>query len=160
MELAQKIGRTGRTVRPKPRPKGNRAQKTKVRTTGNLGNAFLKQRFPPLIENQYEEMCRQMLIERGFKNSLSNLCNLYGWHVPELADQPFPANISPALQRATALLKAENEELKLRFFFSEDGAKLATVKTFNTDMTLFYFPIEPVTGCTIAGKRRRLGKSS
>lgn len=144
MELAQQIGRIGAKVRPNARPKGNTAEKAQGRTAGNHRNAFLKQRFFPLMGDDNDEMCEAESIERGFLNSLSNLCALYGWQVPKILNLPFPANIAPALRLAGKLLKEQDSELQLRLFYAEDDSRLATVKTFDTKMTLFYFPIAPV----------------
>jgi len=82
--------------------------------------------------------------EREFKYSLSNLCDYYGINTPEIKGW-FPQNIYSTLQIVIEELKAVDNKLSCIIAGDDKHiATLATVKRYDTGMTLYYIPVRPL----------------
>jgi len=130
----------GRAVKPLARCERGKAQSVKERTRRLNRNGFLKHRFLPFW--QYGGIKERA--EREFKHSLSNLCDYYGIAVPNMLDS-FPQNIYQTKQAVIEQLKTVDN--KLSCIIAKDDkhtATLATVKRFDTGMTLYYIPVRPL----------------
>lgn len=140
MEATTAIRKLSRAVKPPARCKRSTAQSFTERTRRLGRNGFLNHRFLPFW--QYSGNREQA--EREFQNSLSILCAYYGLAVPQLKGS-FPQNIYQAQQAIIANLKAVDN--KLSCIIAEDEnhrATLATVRLYDTGMTLYYIPVRPL----------------
>ena len=135
---------TLRTVYRKPQPaarcRRGKAQPPAQRTATVCKNDFLNHCFHPFWGITTGDWKRT---ERECLNSLSNLCNLYSWEQPDIANLPFPVNIQTALQEIQTKLEATD----LDCIIAQDRTRkacLVTAKTFHIGMTLFYIPVRPL----------------
>ena len=76
-----------------------------------------------------------------FFGSLKNLCRLHEWDAPDVSGLPFPQNIAKVM----AELSGRNFDGAACMLLQDKGspAKLATVKTFDTQYRLYYIPVRP-----------------
>ncbi|WPU94696.1 hypothetical protein SNE25_04075 [Mucilaginibacter sabulilitoris] len=77
-----------------------------------------------------------------FFASLKNLCRLHQWDAPDVAGLPFPQNIAKVM----AELSGKNFDGAACMLLQDKGnpARLATVKTFDTQYRLYYIPVRPL----------------
>jgi hypothetical protein len=140
MEATTAIRKLKRQVKPPARCKRGSAQSFTERTRRFDRNGFLKHRFLPF----WQYGGNRERAEREFKNSLSNLCDYYGLPVPQVTGS-FPQNIYQAQQTVIAELKAVDNKLSCIIAQDEKHiATLATVKRYDTGMTLYYIPVRPL----------------
>lgn len=140
MATTTAIRNIDRQVRPFARCKRGTAQSATKRTRRADRNGFLKHRFLPF----WQYGGNRERAEREFQNSLSNLCAYYGLAMTIITGS-FPQNIYQTQQTVIAKLKAIDN--KLSCFVAEDEqhtATLATVKRYDTGMTLYYIPVRPL----------------
>jgi hypothetical protein len=140
MEATTAIRKLSRAVRPPARCKRSTAQSFTERTRRADRNGFLRHPFRPF----WQYSGHRERAEREFRNSLSILCDYYGVVVPKI-DGSFPQNIYQRWQAIIAELKAVDN--KLSCIIAEDEkhiATLATVKRYDTGMTLYYIPVRPL----------------
>lgn len=141
MEATTEIRRDSRQVRPSARRKRGTTQSVKERTRRTHRNGFLKHRFLPFWH--YGENRERAV--REFQNSLTNLCSHYGIQLPETANGDFPQNIYQTQQAVND--KVKHIDNKLSCIIAKDDnhiATLATVRRFDTGMTLYYIPVRPL----------------
>jgi hypothetical protein len=139
METASAI----RGVRPKLRPlarcKGSTAKPVKKRTKGTNRNGFLTHTFKPFQSLPFYGFGQG---EKDFFHSLDNFCKLYGWQAPDTSGLPFPQNIAEVLEK----LSAQRFDGASAMLLQDKGypARLATVKTYDTNFCLYYVPVRPL----------------
>jgi hypothetical protein len=141
MEASTAIRRIGRQVKPSARCKRGTAQSVAERTRRPHRNGFLKHRFLPF----WQYSGNRERTEREFQNSLSNLCKHYDLQQPETVYGSFPQNIYQTQQAINEKIKAIDN--KLSCIIAKDDnhiATLATVRRFDTGMTLYYIPVRPL----------------
>ena len=135
---------TFRKVRSRPqqvaRCSRSKTQYPAKRTATVGADAFLKHRFQPFWGIATGDKKKT---EREFFSSLSHLCQLYGWQQPEVAELSFPENIHSALQEMQQKFKATDLDCII-IADKQRTAALATVKTFQIGMTLYYIPVRPL----------------
>ncbi|WP_157544045.1 DUF3322 domain-containing protein [Mucilaginibacter paludis] len=73
---------------------------------------------------------------------MGNLCKLYQWQAPDTTGLPFPQNISAVLEK----LSGQRFDGAVPMLLQDKGspARLATVKTYNTNYCLYYIPVRPL----------------
>lgn len=75
--------------------------------------------------------------------SLSNVCHLYGWDIPEVSGLDYPLNISAAFEQVNK--KCIEQNLSCIITKSDKGIiSITTVKVYNTGHTLYYIPVKPM----------------
>jgi hypothetical protein len=139
METASAIRGVYQKVRPLARCKGSTAKPAKKRTHGTHRNGFLTHSFQPFLSLPFANHGQG---EKEFFGSLENLCKLYKWKAPDTSGLPFPQNISAVL----AKLSEQRFDGAIPMLLQDKGspARLATVKTFNTNYCLYYIPVRPL----------------
>ncbi|OKS88726.1 hypothetical protein [Mucilaginibacter polytrichastri] len=138
METAPAIRSVYSKVRPLARCKGSTAKPAKKRTKGTHRNGFLTHSFRPFLSLPFAHHGQG---EREFFQSLENLCQLYQWQAPDVSALPFPQNVSAVLEK----LSAQRFDGASVMLLQDKGcpARLATVKTYNTNYCLYYIPVRP-----------------
>ena len=138
METAPAIRGIYTKVRPLARCKGSTAKPAKKRTKGTHRNGFLTHSFQPFLSLPFAHHGQG---EREFFKSLENLCKLYKWQAPDTTGLPFPQNVSVVLEK----LSSQRFDGASCMLLQDKGcpAKLATVKTYNTNFCLYYIPVRP-----------------
>ncbi len=141
MEATTAIRRIHRQAKPLARCKRGSAQPGTERTRRPDRNGFLRHRFQPLWQyNGNRERA-----EREFLCSLSILCKHYDLQIPACVNNGFPHNIYQTQQIISDRIKSIDD--KLSCIVAKDDthiATLATVKRFDTGMTLYYIPVRPL----------------
>jgi hypothetical protein len=141
MEATTAIRHMDRQIKTTARRKRGTAQSVAERTRRTNGNGFLKHRFLPF----WQYSGNRERAEREFQNSLSNLCRHYDLPLPEVVGCGFPQSIYQMQQEINDKIKAIDN--KLFCFIAKDDkhiATLATIKRFDTGMTLYYIPVRPL----------------
>jgi hypothetical protein len=140
MEATTAIRNVYRQVRPSARCQRGSAQSVTERTRRVNGNGFLRHRFSPF----WQYSGNRERAEREFQNSLSILCDYYGLTAPQVTGN-FPQNIHQAQQAIISELKAVDNKLSCIIAGDKNrSATLATVKRYDTGMTLYYIPVRPL----------------
>lgn len=139
MENAPAIRGIHSEVRPAARCKGSTAKPAKKRTKGTHRNGFLTHSFQPFLSLPFANFGQG---EKEFFQSLENLCQLYGWQAPDTSGLPFPQNVSAVLEK----LSSQRFDGASGMLLQDKGcpAKLATVKTYDTNFCLYYIPVRPL----------------
>jgi hypothetical protein len=139
METASAIRGVCQKVRPIARHKGSTAKPAKKRTHGTHRNGFLTHSFRPFLSLPFANHGQG---EREFFRSLENLCKLHKWQAPDTTGLPFPQNISVVLEK----LSGQRFDGAIPMLLQDKGspARLATVKTYNTNYCLYYIPMRPL----------------
>jgi hypothetical protein len=141
MEATTAIRNIGRQVRPSARCKRGTAQPVKKRTRTANRNGFLKHQFLPF----WQYSGNKGRAEREFQNSLSNLCKHYDLAIPETINGSFPQNIYHTQQALSDKLKTMDNTVSCIIVKDDKHiATLATVKRYDTGMTLYYIPVRPL----------------
>ncbi|MDQ0965402.1 hypothetical protein QFZ20_000805 [Flavobacterium sp. W4I14] len=140
---------TARTLRAEPRPyaRSFRDQKhsAKTCTIEPCRNGFLNFNFTPMVKDIPEELRNRKKTEQDFFNSVENLCKLYGICMDRYDSAPYPQNIAITFNALNEKLGAIDQEIALNLMAWEDKTTcLVTVKKYDTGMTLFYLPVEPL----------------
>jgi len=141
MENTTAIRHISRQAKPLARCKRSTAQSRSERTRRINRNGFLTYRFKPFW--QYDE--NKERAEREFQCSLSILCKHYDFDIPEAINGNFPQNIYQTRQIISDKLKGIDD--KVSCIITKDDkhlATLATVKRYDTGMTLYYIPVRPL----------------
>ncbi|MDB5158305.1 MAG: hypothetical protein JWR50_3012 [Mucilaginibacter sp.] len=141
MEATTAVRGVGTTVRPFARCKRSTAQPAKKRTARVSRNGFLSHPFKPF----WAYSGNKDRAEREFLCSLSNLCKHYDLPIPDCINGNFPQSIYYTLQAVTEQLKKVDR--KLQCIIAKDDrhiTTLATVRQYNTGMTLYYIPVRPL----------------
>lgn len=134
--LCQKTGRASRcrssaqTENPDRSPQSHR-------------NAFLNNRFLPFFNDRFSIMNRKEQIETDFFRSMRYLCQLHGIPLLQRSSKPFPLNIAEAIRTLKENMSSRMR-LDLVLLQKRTRCSLATVKTFDTDRTLYYIPVKPL----------------
>ncbi|WP_230145076.1 MULTISPECIES: hypothetical protein [unclassified Pedobacter] len=98
-----------------------------------------------MVKDIPEELRNRKKTEKDFFTSVENLCKLYGICVDRCDSAPYPQNIAITLKALNEKLGAIDQEIALRLMAWEGKmASLVTVKKYDTGMTLFYLPVEPL----------------
>ncbi len=140
MQTTRKIRRLRKNTGQAAGCSRSKKQQVALRTRRVNRNGFLNHLFKPfygVIEANWQKT------EREFFNSLSNLCLLYGWKVPDTSHLRFPQNIMHAYKQ---IEEACNKQ-QLDCIIAKDkkhGTCIVTVKKYNTGQSLFYIPVRPV----------------
>jgi hypothetical protein len=135
------LRRVDRTVKPSARCKRGSAQPAKKRTCGADRDGFLSHQFKPFWA--YSD--NRDRAEREFYCSLSHLCKHYDLPIPECVNGHFPESIYNVYQAITEQVKSRDG--KLHCIVAKDDshtATLATVRAYDTGMTLYYIPVRPL----------------
>ena len=141
MEITTAIRNTDRQVKPSARCRRGSAQSVTERTRRIDRNGFLRHRFLPF----WQYSGNKEKAKREFQNSLAILCQHYGLPLPENLNDSFPQGIYQPLQSVINELKAVDHTLSCIIAQDEKHtATLATVKRFDTQMTLYYIPVRPL----------------
>ncbi|MDB5142961.1 MAG: hypothetical protein JWQ66_1674 [Mucilaginibacter sp.] len=155
MEAVAAIRRIGRPVEPPTRCKRGSGQPAKKRTRGVNRDGFLTHPFKPF----WAFSGNRERAEREFLCSLSHLCKHYNLSIPECVNGSFPQYICNTLQEITQALNSKDG--KLQCIIAEDDnhtATLATVRQFNTGMTLYYIPVRPLWYWVQSSQGQRLAE--
>lgn len=140
MESAPVIRRVRPSFRPFTGRKRSTGKQISQRTPVIDNNGFLNHSFQPFwgINTMGWKQT-----EREFFNSLSNLCSLYHWPLPDTAGIEFPQNIASAYAGVKELLKKQELDC---IIINDKKRKvcLATVKSFDTGYCLYYIPVRPL----------------
>ncbi|MFD2966248.1 hypothetical protein [Sphingobacterium bambusae] len=84
-------------------------------------------------------------MERDFYSSLSMLCKQLNFSLPETEQLGFPCNMACAMDHLQRALKATGEEWQdIRLVEDEGSVFFARQQRFDTGMTLYYIPVEPL----------------
>lgn len=125
----------------------NTQRQTKIRTSGNAADGFLKCTFlPKLKESKTIQDCGNVTsLEKDFYSSLSLLAKHYRIEPMQTQQFAFPYNLALALSDFEEKLKqkvADFEEIRL----VQDGKKTYFIseERYRTGTTLFYIPITPL----------------
>ena len=114
-------------------------------TTEPCGNGFLTHCFPPMVMGMPEELSNRKIVEKDFFASAENLCSLYGISFERTDSLTYPKNIASVFYELKQKIGAIDSELTLNLMAWEGrAASLATLKRYDTGMTLFYLPVEPL----------------
>jgi len=141
MENPTAIRQFSGQAQPPARCRRGTAQPAKKRTRRHHRNGFLKHRFQPF----YQYNGNKARAEREFLCSLSNLCKHYALPVPETVNGVFPQYVYQTRQIISEKLKGVDNQISC--IVAEDDrhvATLATVRRFDTGMTLYYIPVRPL----------------
>jgi len=155
MEATTAIRGVRGQVKPLARCRRGSAQPYAERTRRADRNGFLRHRFTPFW--QYSGSRERA--EREFLYSLSILCQHYDLQIPAGVNDSFPQNIYQTQQSIYQQLKAIDE--KLLCIIAKDErhvATLATVKRFDTNMTLYYIPVRPLWHWMQCGQSQSLAE--
>ncbi|RZK42674.1 MAG: hypothetical protein EOO90_06445 [Pedobacter sp.] len=125
---------------------GSHSKKQNKNCTTAVSRAdLLTMKLMPIVSTEHPELCKQREIEKEFFSSLAYLCDFYGLSVVRNKSMVFPINILAAFEEISAKLLDKNENLKLAIVQDHRYlATLATAKPFDTNMTLYYIPCEPL----------------
>jgi hypothetical protein len=141
MESIRAIRQVHRTTRQATRCGTGTAQSFKKRTTRNHGNGFLTHAFRPF----WAFDGNKARAEKEFFRSLANICTYYDLLIPDVADLTFPQNIYRSWEITAERITAIDKHLDCIILKDEQHtATLATIRQFNTDMTLYYIPVKPL----------------
>jgi hypothetical protein len=144
-----------RRTRAAERRKRNQKIKTKNRTCRNRADGFLNHEFLPVLINPADGIKAWQKIENDFFNSLNNLSALYGFELLNVKGKVFPYNIALSFAHAQACMKELQPDLSLVIIQDKfHCATVATVKTFNTRMTLYFIDVKPFYEL-LQGKKRK-----
>lgn len=117
------------------------AKPAKKRTAGNDRNGFLTHSFQPF----WAFYGSREKAEREFFGSLSNICSYYDLLVPDVSGEAFPQNIYKAWQITAERIQHIDNKMDCIILKDEQhAASIATVRQFNTNMTLYYTPARPL----------------
>ncbi len=84
-------------------------------------------------------------MEGDFYSSLSNLCMIRGFSIPKTRQMGFPYNMAITMQNLQQELKASGAEAQdIRLVQDGDEVFFARQERFDTGMTLYYIPVEPL----------------
>ncbi len=98
-------------------------------------------------------------MEGDFYSSLSNLCAMRGITLPETKALGFPYNMALAMQYLQAELKSGSaDDADIRLVQDGDGVFFARQERFDTGMTLYYIPVEPLFVMLRDKKRKQATK--
>jgi len=112
-------------------------------------DGFLRHSFLPVRVNCHPELLNYRKVEREFFTSLSYLCSLYGFAMPDVSKQVFPFNLQCAYEYARTCLKQVAPALQLIVIQdSWEVAYLATVAEYDTDCWLYYVPVNQLVRLT------------
>lgn len=140
METAAAIRRLRQPVRPAAGRKRGSAKPASQRAPEPDPNGFLNHCFRPFwgITNRDWKQS-----EKEFFTSLSHLCTLYKFPLPETGHLEYPLNITTAFRQVREWLVKINMDA---IIFSDKKRKacIATVKSFDTGHTLYYVPVRPL----------------
>ncbi|MCW3120364.1 MAG: hypothetical protein JWM28_4446 [Chitinophagaceae bacterium] len=128
-------------IKPLTRCKRGATQSYAERTRRTNRNGFLRHQFKPFW--QYND--NRAGAEREFLCSLSILCKYYELPIPETLEGSFPHYIYQTQQVLSEKLKAVDNKVSCIIAKDERHiATLATLKRFDTNMTLYYIPVRPL----------------
>jgi hypothetical protein len=140
METTSAIRRVRHIHRPAAGCKRGTAKQTSQRTPLINGNGFLNYCFRPFWGINTPAWKQA---EKEFLASVSHLCALYNWPLPDITGIAFPQNVSKAYHQVKERLK----ECKMDSIIISDKKRkacLATVKCYDTGYTLYYIPVRPL----------------
>jgi hypothetical protein len=114
------------------------------RPGSDAANGFLNKTFAPVISRGLGLLGKPREIEREFYRSLSNFAALYRLKTPS-AKQAYPLNITQAFEAAKQQFSTLDTGLDVIILKDQNHkACVATVKTYDTDMCLFYVAVKPL----------------
>src|ERR1700744_4483624 len=155
MEQLCAVGRVRRKAKPFAGCCTGQAKPSKKRTAGNDRNGFLTHAFRPF----WACYGNRERAEKEFFCSLSNICAYYDLFVPDVSGETFPQNIYKAWQVTPE--RIQEIDKKLDCIILKDAthvASIATVRQFNTDMTLYYIPARPLWRWVQTAKQQDLAE--
>lgn len=133
----------GKTTRCKRSVEGQAT----VIACGDASHAFLRTAFAPkLAKTDLRDVCvDSKKMERDFYSSLSMLCNQLNLSLPETAQLGFPYNMACAMHHLQKVFKAIGiERQDIRLVEDEGTFFFARQERFDTGMTLYYIPVDPL----------------
>lgn len=140
METASAIRRARHFHRSSTGRKRNAAKQTPQRTPVINGNAFLNHCFRPFWGINIPAWKQT---EKEFLDSVSHLCVLYKWPLPEITGLAFPQNVTGAYNHVKERIKEQKMDCVI-IRDKKRKACLATVKGYDTGYTLYYIPVRPL----------------
>ncbi|SDE35082.1 hypothetical protein SAMN05216464_105312 [Mucilaginibacter pineti] len=155
METIRTIQQVNRKPRPLTRCRAGSAQPVKKRTTRINRNGFLTHTFQPFWA--YEG--NKARAEKEFFRSLENICTYYDLLIPDVTGLTFPQNIYRSWEITAERIKAIDKHLDC-IILQDDTftATLATVRQFDTGMTLYYIPVKPLWNWVQQAKQQALSE--
>lgn len=156
MEFSTKSSTNHRIPRSITRRRSSKRKRAQSSATANGRNGFLNYCFEPIRADSTPQLNNQKQIERDFFQSLSNLCQLYNFQVPQVDDHIYPLNVTVAFKDIEKKLAQFDKDLGIAII--EDKNRTATIitfKSFNTGYTLYYVPIRPLWDLLKDRKRQR-----
>jgi len=137
--------KVGAEPRRNSRSCGRQKYPPKACTIEPCGNGFLNYAFPPMVMGMPDELLNRKMVEKEFFASAENLCSLYGISFERPDSLTYPKNLASVFHELKQKIGAIDSELTLNFMAWEGRvASLATLKRYDTGMTLFYLPVEPL----------------
>jgi hypothetical protein len=141
METTTGLRRVHTTAEPSAGCKRGTSQPAKERTRRADRNGFLSHQFKPFwaFDGNRDRA------EREFLCSLSHLCKYYDLDIPGCVNGDFPQSIYSTYEAVSEQLKRRDG--KLHCIIAKDDrhtATLATVRQYDTGMTLYYIPVRPL----------------
>ena len=140
MATTSKVCNVQRNTRQAARQRNRSTKQAESRTKGTNYNGFLKHVFKPFYNVPVTNWRKT---EGEFFYSLSNLCRLYGWVVPDTSHLDYPLNVATAFE----IVKNKCLDRKLNCLitnYKRNRTSIATTKTYDTGYTLYYIPVKPV----------------
>jgi hypothetical protein len=121
------------------REKGKEKSGARIRNT----NGFLKQRFGPVLDIELQDVQTANFVEDAFYNSLKNLAQLYRFEPLVNTSLPYPLNIRKSFMHAQSLVEKKGSQVQLIVYQDfQTSPVLATARELDTNLTLFYIPLE------------------
>jgi hypothetical protein len=155
MEQLCHIRRVHRKAKPFAGRSTGQAKSIKKRTAGNDRNGFLTHNFQPF----WACYGNRERTEKEFFGSLSNICSYYDLSVPDVSQEVFPQNIYKAWAITTERIQQIDKKLDCIILKDKQHiASIATVRQFNTDMTLYYIPARPLWKWVQTAKQQDLAE--
>jgi hypothetical protein len=106
---------------------------------------FLKHRIEPFITQRHRQLQHQQKVEASFRQSVKTLCNLYGFPMPNMENDGYPANLANAFTVLESELAAATEPVKLMVVQADNGkVHLTTYQALELGWTLYYIPVQPL----------------
>lgn len=106
-------------------------------------NGFLKQRFGPVLDIEGYDAETANVIETAFYTSLNNLAQLYKFEPLSNPALPYPLNVRKSFLHARSQVEKKGSQVQLIVYQDfQTSPILATVRELDTNLTLFYMPID------------------
>jgi hypothetical protein len=126
-------------------------RKEKTGATLRHANGFLKQRFSPVMDVDRHDATVISVTENSFYRSLKNLARVYKFEPLLNTGLAYPLNIRKSFRHAQSLIEKSGSSIHLIIYQDfRSNPSLATVRELDTNLTLYYIPIDALWKLHIA----------